>query len=62
MKESKSRTKRTIIHSVLFISILTGSLVSSEKVFSQEFQTKKVSDRVSIISNPDLGYQAVIES
>ena len=62
MKESKSRTKRTIIHSVLIISILTGSLVSSEKVFSQEFQTKKVSDRVSIISNPDLGYQAVIES
>ncbi len=62
MKKSKSSAKRTLIHSVLFIFILTASLVSSEKVFSQEFKTKKVSDRVSIISNPDLGYQVVIES
>jgi len=62
MKKSKSSAKRTLIHSVFFIFIMTGCLVSSEKVFSQEFQTKKVSDRVSIISNPDLGHQVIIES
>ncbi len=62
MKNSKSQTNRTLIHTVLFICILTGFLFSHEKVFSQEFQAKKISDRVTIISNPDLGDQVVIES
>lgn len=62
MKKSKSGTERTGINSVLFIWILTGCLFLQEKVFSQEFQTKKVSDKVTITSNPDLGCQVVIES
>jgi len=62
MKKSKSRTIRTLIGKVLFICILTCCFFSQEKVFSQEFQAKKISDRVTIISNPDLGDQVVIES
>jgi len=62
MKKPKSRTNRTFIHTVFFICILNGCLFSHEKIFCQEFQTKKVSDKVSIISNPDLGDQVIIES
>lgn len=38
------------------------SLSHIGNVYSQGFQLKEVSDKVSIITNPDLGYQVVIQS
>ncbi len=42
--------------------IIAISLLSYGTVFSQGFQFKKISDKVLIISNPDLGDQVVVQT
>ena len=44
------------------ICIVIVSLVSLGKIYSQGFQTKEVSDNISIVTNPDLGNQVVVQS
>ena len=44
------------------ICIVIVSLLSQDKIFSQGFQTKEVSDKIWIVTNPDLGNQVVVQS
>jgi tetratricopeptide (TPR) repeat protein len=44
------------------ICIVIVSLLSLGKIYSQGFQTKEVSDNISIVTNPDLGNQVVVQS
>ena len=46
----------------IIICMLAIFLFSHGKLYSQGFQTKKVSDNVFIKSNPDLGNQVVVQS
>ena len=46
----------------LVICIVIVSLLSLGKIYSQGFQTKEVSDNISIVTNPDLGNQVVVKS
>ena len=46
----------------VMIPLITLALFSCEKESPQEFLHKKVSEKVSIIFNPDLGNQVVIQS
>jgi tetratricopeptide (TPR) repeat protein len=53
MKASKIR---------ILMWMITISLLSQMKLYSQEFQTKEVFEDVFIVSNPDLGDQVVVQS
>jgi tetratricopeptide (TPR) repeat protein len=44
------------------ICMISLFLLSPERSYPQGFQTKEVSDKVVIVSNPDLGDQVVVES
>ena len=44
------------------ICFVIVSLLSLGKIYSQGFQTKEVSDNISIVTIPDLGYQVVVQS
>jgi len=46
----------------MIILITLATIFSQGKVYAQGFQTKNVTDKIMIISNPDLGNQVVIES
>jgi len=46
----------------ILICIITVSFFPIVKLFPQEFQLKKVSDNVVIVSNSDLGNQVVVQS
>ena len=45
---------------IIFIIVIT--IFCQGKVYAQRFQTRKVSDKITIISNPDIGDQVVVES
>jgi hypothetical protein len=41
----------------IIILITLATIFSQGNVYGQEFQTKKVADKITIISNPDIGDQ-----
>jgi tetratricopeptide (TPR) repeat protein len=46
----------------MIICLIAIFFFSQDKVYAQGFQTKEVSERITIISNPDIGCQVVVES
>jgi tetratricopeptide (TPR) repeat protein len=46
----------------LIICLMVFSIFPTGKLYAQKFQVREISDKVSIISNPDLGSQVVVQS
>ena len=58
----KSILNAATVFAIVIIGLTANHLFSSEGVADRGFKAKKISDKATIISNPDLGHQVVIES
>lgn len=60
IKQTHNNMKNTLLQTIFWIFVIF--LSNPGNLYSQQFQVKKISDKVIIVSNPDLGDQVVIQS